>query len=83
MKTATVRQLRHDFGSVLAWLEEGEEVEIKKRGKVVARMTPPRPRKGGKVQWPDILARLKSYCGDFVLSDKALQALLDREEYRP
>ena len=41
MKTATVRQVRHDFGSVLNWIEEGEQVKILKRGKIVALMLPP------------------------------------------
>jgi prevent-host-death family protein len=41
MKTATVRQLRHDFGSVLNWVEEGEAVSISKRGKIIALLSPP------------------------------------------
>ena len=34
MKTATLRKLRHDFGSVFAWVEQGEPVGISKRGNV-------------------------------------------------
>ena len=34
MKTANVRQLRHDFGSVLNWITEGQQVEIVKKGGV-------------------------------------------------
>jgi len=34
MKTATVRQWRHDFGSVLNWVEAGEAVGISKRGTI-------------------------------------------------
>ena len=37
MKTATLRKLRHDFGSVFAWVEQGEPVGISKRGNVYLR----------------------------------------------
>ena len=42
MKTATVRQLRNEFGKISAWLERGETVEIVKRGKTFARIQPAR-----------------------------------------
>ena len=35
MKTATVRQLRHGFSSVLVWVEDGEPAEISKRATVI------------------------------------------------
>jgi prevent-host-death family protein len=68
MKTATVRQLRHDFGSVLNWVEEGEAVGISKRGKIIALLSPPpapKPRKANKR--PDFLGRLKRIYGNKVL----------------
>ncbi len=40
MKTATVRLLRQSFPQVLKWLENGEEVQISKRGQIVALLTP-------------------------------------------
>lgn len=40
MKTATVRQLRNDFGRLSKWLEKGETIEILKRGKPVADLVP-------------------------------------------
>ena len=65
MKTATVRQLRHDFGSVLNWVEEGEAVSISKRGKVVALLSPPpRNRRQRRAKRPDFAARLKRIYGD-------------------
>jgi len=69
MKTATVRQLRHDFGSVLNWVEEGEAVSISKRGKVVALLSPPPPnRRHRGPKRPDFAARLKRIYGDKVFS---------------
>ena len=45
MKTATVRDLRNDFGRLSKWLEKGETVQIVKRGKPFARVVPePKPK---------------------------------------
>lgn len=43
MHTLTVRDLRYDFAKVEAWLADGQEIEITKHGKPVARLSPPRP----------------------------------------
>ncbi len=54
---ATVRDLRNKFADVSAWVEAGREVEITKRGRVIAKLVPagpPRPR----VKW-DMKARMK------------------------
>jgi len=81
MKTATVRQLRHDFGTVLNWVEGGEQVGISKRGKVVALLTPPptvtpgRPKKR-----PDFAARLKRIYGDKILPGNIV---VEERESRP
>ena len=40
MKTATVRELRNEFGRLAKWLEAGETIEIIKRGKPVAELVP-------------------------------------------
>ena len=77
MKTASVRQLLHNVTGVMRWVENGETVELTKRGKVIAELRPPRPRKPRKVKMPDFLARMKSYCGDFVLSDEQAARILD------
>lgn len=68
MKTATVRQLRHDFGSVLNWVEEGEAVGISKRGRIVALLSPPPvPKPSRRRTRPDFLGRLKRIYGDTFL----------------
>ena len=41
MKTATVRQIRNAFPSVLRLIRNGESVAITSRRKVVATLTPP------------------------------------------
>ncbi|HVL68283.1 MAG TPA: hypothetical protein VM364_13555 [Vicinamibacterales bacterium] len=45
MKTATVRELRNGFRRISRWLEQGESVQVLRRGKPFARVVPePRPR---------------------------------------
>jgi antitoxin (DNA-binding transcriptional repressor) of toxin-antitoxin stability system len=40
MKTATVRELRNEFGKLSKWLDRGETVQILKSGRPVARVVP-------------------------------------------
>ncbi len=40
MKTASVRDIRQNFPAVMRWIEEGENVAITMRRKVVARLIP-------------------------------------------
>jgi antitoxin (DNA-binding transcriptional repressor) of toxin-antitoxin stability system len=60
MKTATVRQIRNAFPSVLRLIRNGETVEITSRRKVVATLTPPVVKKGSRrlPPWADLDARL-------------------------
>ena len=41
MRTTTVRELRNNYAQVLKWVAKGEEVEVTRRGKVVAKVVPP------------------------------------------
>jgi antitoxin (DNA-binding transcriptional repressor) of toxin-antitoxin stability system len=40
MKTASIRDLHNEFARVAKWLENGETVQIVKRGKPFARVVP-------------------------------------------
>jgi antitoxin (DNA-binding transcriptional repressor) of toxin-antitoxin stability system len=40
MKTASIRDLRNEFARVSKWLENGETVQLLKRGKPYARVVP-------------------------------------------
>ena len=42
MKTASVRDIRQNFPAVMRWIEEGENVAITMRRKIVARLIPER-----------------------------------------
>jgi prevent-host-death family protein len=44
MKTVSFTDFRKNASSILDLVEKGEEVEIKRHGKVIARVVPPDPR---------------------------------------
>lgn len=69
MKTASIRQIRHDLGTVLSWIEDGEQVEVTNRGKIVALLSPPRPPvpARSRKKRPDFMARLQRIYGNKVL----------------
>ena len=64
MKTATIRQVRHDFGTVLTWVAEGEEVTVLNRTRPVARICPPRIQAPARFEMPDFAARAKAIFGN-------------------
>lgn len=57
MKKASVRDLRYRFPEVEGLLREGEEIQVTKRKRVIARLVPAKPPRA--VKRPDFLARLK------------------------
>ncbi len=63
MKTASVADLRNRFPSVFRWIEDGETVELTKRGKIVARIVPAPKAKPRKFQVPDFKAIRREILG--------------------
>jgi antitoxin (DNA-binding transcriptional repressor) of toxin-antitoxin stability system len=57
MAKASIRDLRYQFRKVEDLLKQGEEIQITKRKRVIARLIPERGKK--KPVIPDFLARLK------------------------
>jgi antitoxin (DNA-binding transcriptional repressor) of toxin-antitoxin stability system len=57
MRKATVRDLRYRFSVVEDLLGDGEEVQITKRKRIIARLLPVQP--SAAPRRPDFLARLK------------------------
>lgn len=77
MKTASIRQVRHEFNMVLDWIGAGEQVEISKRGKVVALLSPPPPAKALRLRKrPDFAARLKLRDGGRVIGADVMDEIL-------
>lgn len=77
-KTATVADLRNNFRRVSAWIANGESVEIIKRGKNFARLTPAAasPASPAKV---DFKRQLRAAWGEKSLSPAAVQAMREAE----
>ena len=68
MKTATVRQLKDDFGTILAWIGDGEQVRIHKDGKTLAVISPPSVANKTQLRKrPKFAARLRRIFGNTVL----------------
>jgi len=78
MKTATVAELRNHFRRVSAWIENGEAVEILKRGRAFARLVPAVESKATPVK-VDFAGRRKAIWGDRVFSAAEAQAMRDAE----
>ncbi|MEI6033032.1 MAG: type II toxin-antitoxin system prevent-host-death family antitoxin [Verrucomicrobiae bacterium] len=79
MQTLTIRDLRYDFGKVMAWLADGEEIEITKHGKPVALLTLPRQDKVPKFDAEEHRRRMKETWGDRVFSAEEVREMREAE----
>ena len=77
MKTASVADLRNDFRRVAAWLAQGEEVEIVRRGKPFARLMPLESKTRENTVPIDFAAQLKANWGDRVFSPQEFLQMRD------
>jgi len=73
MKRVSTSALRQESGRVLAWVEQGEEVEITRRGRVIARLLPAngsagappeQPRQERAIKMPGFESSLKKLFGE-------------------
>ncbi len=79
MRTISVRDLRYDFKTVERILLEGEEVQITKRRRAIARLVP-EPARSSSL--PDFMSRLRSIYGDECLTVSGAEIVrLDRDRY--
>ena len=79
MKSATVRDLRYHFPEIEARLQKGEEIEIRKRKRVIARLVPVRPKLKG---YPDFEARAHTLFGDRIMTVTGTEIVSEgRERY--
>jgi antitoxin (DNA-binding transcriptional repressor) of toxin-antitoxin stability system len=78
MKTVSVRDLRYDFKKVELLLSQGAEIEITKRRKVIARLSPV---PAVRPPLPDFLARMRANYGDKVFEVSGADLIsADRED---
>jgi len=84
MKTATIADLRNHFPKVFRWIEEGETVNLTKRGKIVAQLVPKSPEPPRVIKMPDFEAIQREVFGEDyqsrMLSREDMEFILDRGE---
>lgn len=78
MERVSIRELQQNIKRVLERVEQGETVEVTRRRRTVARLSPIRqPRKAAG--WPDLEKRAREVLGDRILAPGAgAQILSDR-----
>ena len=80
MTKASVRDLRYEFKKIERRLLQGEEIQITKRRRVIARLVPERAEDAKKM--PDFEARMRSIFGDKVLAVSGADLIsADRDRY--
>jgi prevent-host-death family protein len=77
MRTATVRELRNHYNTLLDWVAEGEEVVITKRGKSVARLVPEAGETGEAVDWSASPVVLRDRSNEKMMTNGQLRELWD------
>lgn len=59
MKETSLRELQHHLSDVIRSVEQGQEVVITRRNRVIARLVPDRPRPQ-EITWPDFAKRARA-----------------------
>jgi prevent-host-death family protein len=81
MKSATVREVQHHLSKVLAWVEKGEEVQITRRSKPIAKIVPTvAPKK--RATMPAFAARARQIWGETPVGKSLSQRVLDDRKER-
>jgi antitoxin (DNA-binding transcriptional repressor) of toxin-antitoxin stability system len=80
MRKASVHDLRYGFRKIERLLYQGEEIQITKRGHVIARLVPESEQPAAEA--PDFLGRLRATYGDKVLAVRGAEVVSeDRNRY--
>ena len=81
MKQANVRQVQRNFSQLLGWIEQGQEVLITRRNRVIAKLVPSRD-PDSKVEWPDFEQRLHKLWGNRTKGKPASTIIVESREER-
>lgn len=78
METATIREVQHNLAAYVRRVENGEQIEIRRRNRVVARLVPSegaatQPR---KVDWGELREWRRTVWGDKPLPGKPLSEIV-------
>jgi antitoxin (DNA-binding transcriptional repressor) of toxin-antitoxin stability system len=75
VKTVTVRDLRNSFSRIEAWLLEGEDIRIEKRGQPIGMLTAWRADAPACPVMPDFAARRRAIWGDRVFTESEVASM--------
>ena len=75
MKTTTIRELKHATSTVLSWVAEGESVEVRRRDRPVALLTPLKRKTA--IMRPDFAARMRAAYGEIILPSPATELVAE------
>jgi len=81
MKTATVRDVQHHLRKVLAWVEKGEEVQITRRNRTIAKIVPAET-PSHRVALPAFGERARKIWGDRPTGESLTRIVLDDRKER-
>jgi prevent-host-death family protein len=79
--SVSVRELQQNLKRVMTRVERGETVEVTRRNRPIARLSPARTSEP-KSDWPDLDARTRSVFGDSVVSPSGSQVISDERGNR-
>ena len=79
MRSTTVRELRNNYSKVLEWVSQGEEVEVTRRGKAVAKVVPIASAEPTEVDWSKSAA-LNRKAWSTVLTAEQSSAILSESQ---
>lgn len=74
-----MRELRNNYAKVLKWVSKGEEVEVTRRGKVVAKVIPPSPSSPVQVDWSRSAALNRKPWSTRLTSDQSAAILAESQ----
>jgi prevent-host-death family protein len=74
--SVSVRELQQNLKRVMTRVERGETVEVTRRNRPVARLSPARP-SAAESDWPDLDARTRSVFGNRLVSPSGSQVVSD------
>ena len=79
MKTTTVRELRNNYSKVLKWVAKGEEVEVTRRGKAVAKVVPITSPGPTEVDWNNSAALNRKAWSTVLTADQTAAVLAESQ----
>ncbi len=77
MQTATIREVQHHLSSVLKKVEEGEEIQVLRRSKPIARIVPLKPAgPEASADWTNHASEISRIFGGRIVSGQPMETIV-------